>query len=43
MPGSAREVGNAMKKELVWLTSPRYHRYVNKAVEVNKMKLGEPN
>jgi len=45
MPGSAREVGNAIEEgvEFVWLTSPKSfigETHV-KAVEVNKMKLGE--
>ena len=46
MPGSAREVGNAIEEgvEFVWLTSPKV-LWKNKveAVEVNKMKLGEPD
>ncbi len=47
MPGSAREVGNAIEEgvEFVWLTSPK--SFVGKthvkAVEVNKMKLGKPD
>ena len=47
MPGSAREVGNAIEEgvEFVWLTSPK--SFVGKtkveAVEVNKIKLGEPD
>ena len=47
MPGSAREVGNAIEEgvEFVWLTSPK--SFVGKtrveAVEVNKMKLGDPD
>ena len=47
MPGSAREVGNAIEEgvEFVWLTSPK--KFIGdtnvKAVEVNKMKLGEPD
>ena len=47
MPGSAREVGNAIEEgvEFVWLTSPK--SFIGdthvKAVEVNKMKLGEPD
>ena len=47
MPGSAREVGNAIEEgvELVWLSSPK--RFIGntkvEAVEVNKMKLGEPD
>ena len=47
MPGSAREVGNAIEEgvEFVWLTSPKSFIGKNKvkAVEVNKMKLGEPD
>ena len=47
MPGSAREVGNAIEEgvEFVWLTSPKSFIGSNKveAVEVNKMKLGEPD
>ena len=47
MPGSAREVGNAIEEgvEFVWLTSPK--SFIGdthvKAVEVNKMKLGKPD
>ena len=47
MPGSAREVGNAIEEgvDFVWLTSPK--RFIGntnvEAVEVNKMKLGEPD
>ena len=47
MPGSAREVGNAIEEgvEFVWLTSPK--SFIGKknveAVEVNKMKLGDPD
>ena len=47
MPGSAREVGNAIEEgvEFVWLTSPK--RFIGdtfvRAVEVNKMKLGDPD
>ena len=47
MPGSAREVGNAIEEgvDFVWLTSPK--GFIGKtkveAVEVNKMKLGEPD
>jgi glutamate synthase (NADPH/NADH) small chain len=47
MPGSAREVGNAIEEgvEFVWLTSPK--RFIGNSkvecVEVNKMKLGEPD
>ena len=47
MPGSAREVANAIEEgvEFVWLTSPKSFIGTNKveAVEVNKMKLGEPD
>ena len=47
MPGSAREVSNAIEEgvEFIWLTSPKSfvgETSVN-AVEVNKMKLGEPD
>ena len=47
MPGSAREVNNAIEEgvEFVWLSSPKSFigdKKVNK-VEVNKMKLGEPD
>ena len=47
MPGSAREVGNAIEEgvDFVWLTSPK--RFLGKdkveEVEVNKMILGEPD
>ena len=47
MPGSAREVGNAEEEgvDFVWLTSPK--SFIGdsevKEVEVNKMKLGEPD
>ena len=47
MPGSAREVGNAIEEgvEFVWLTSPK--SFIGdthvKAVEVSKMKLGKPD
>ena len=47
MPGSAREVRNAEEEgvEFVWLTSPK--QFIGdkkvKEVEVNKMKLGEPD
>ncbi len=47
MPGSAREVGNAEEEgvEFIWLTSPK--QFIGKQkiseVEVNKMKLGEPD
>ncbi len=47
MPGSAREVGNAIEEgvEFIWLTSPKSFIGDKKivAVEVNKMKLGEPD
>ena len=47
MPGSAREVGNAIEEgvEFIWLTSPKSFIGTNKVeeVEVNKMKLGEPD
>ena len=47
MPGSAREVGNAIEEgvEFIWLTSPKSFVGSTKveAVEVNKMKLGEPD
>ena len=47
MPGSAREVGNAIEEgvEFVWLTSPKSFIGSNKveSVKVNKMKLGEPD
>ena len=47
MPGSAREVGNAIEEgvEFVWLTSPKSFIGSTRveAVEVNKMKLGEPD
>ncbi len=47
MPGSAREVGNAIEEgvEFIWLTSPKKFigdQKVN-AVEVNKMRLGKPD
>ncbi|MBT5641379.1 MAG: NAD(P)-dependent oxidoreductase [Rhodobiaceae bacterium] len=47
MPGSAREVGNAIEEgvEFIWLTSPKSFvgdKKIN-AVEVNKMILGEPD
>ena len=47
MPGSAREVGNAIEEgvEFIWLTSPK--KFIGekhiKEVEVNKMKLGNPD
>ena len=47
MPGSAREVGNAIEEgvEFVWLTSPKSFIGSSKveSVEVNKMTLGEPD
>ena len=47
MPGSAREVGNAIEEgvEFVWLTSPKSFigRSKVESVEVNKMTLGEPD
>tara|TARA_A100001015_G_C15006496_1_gene720915 strand:- start:451 stop:1896 length:1446 start_codon:yes stop_codon:yes gene_type:complete len=47
MPGSAREVGNAIEEgvDFVWLTSPKSFvgKTIVEAVEVNKMKLGEPD
>ena len=47
MPGSAREVGNAEEEgvEFVWLTSAKkFHGNKRvEEVEVNKMKLGEPD
>ena len=47
MPGSVREVGNAEEEgvEFVWLTSPKKFHGNKKVeeVEVNKMKLGEPD
>ena len=47
MPGSAREVGNAIEEgvEFVWLTNPKSFIGSTKveAVEVNKIKLGEPD
>ena len=47
MPGSAREVGNAIEEgvEFIWLTSPKSFMGDKKvhAVEVNKMKLGTPD
>ena len=47
MPGSEREVSNAIEEgvEFIWLTSPKSFigdKKVN-AVEVNRMKLGEPD
>ena len=47
MPGSAREVGNAIEEgvEFIWLTSPKSFIGDKKVstVEVNRMKLGEPD
>ncbi|MDC0529843.1 NAD(P)-dependent oxidoreductase [Pelagibacteraceae bacterium] len=47
MPGSAREVENAIEEgvEFIWLTSPKSFVGDKKisAVEVNKMKLGDPD
>ncbi len=47
MPGSAREVANAIEEgvDFVWLTSPKSFIGESKveAIEVNKMKLGEPD
>ena len=47
MPGSAREVSNAIEEgvEFIWLTSPKSFIGESKvsAVEVNTMKLGEPD
>jgi len=47
MPGSAREVGNAIEEgvDFIWLTSPKSFVGDKKItdVEVNKMKLGEPD
>ena len=47
MPGSAREVGNAIEEgvKFIWLTSPKSFVGDKKitAVEVNKMKLGKPD
>jgi glutamate synthase (NADPH) small chain len=47
MPGSAREVGNAIEEgvEFIWLTSPKSFKGDKKvtAIEVNKMKLGDPD
>ena len=47
MPGSAREVGNAIEEgvEFLWLSSPK--KFIGqknvKAVEVQKLKLGDPD
>ena len=47
MPGSAREVGNAIEEgvEFIWLTSPKEFLGEKKVeyIKVNKMKLGEPD
>ncbi len=47
MPGSAREVGNAIEEgvQFIWLSSPKSFIGNSKVeeVEVNKMKLGEPD
>ncbi len=47
MPGSAREVGNAIEEgvKFIWLSSPKSFIGNSKveAVEVNKMKLGDPD
>jgi glutamate synthase (NADPH/NADH) small chain len=47
MPGSVREVSNAIEEgvEFIWLTSPKSFIGDKKvsAVEVNRMKLGEPD
>ncbi len=47
MPGSAREVGNAIEEgvEFIWLSSPKNFLGQDKVqeVEVNKMILGEPD
>ncbi len=47
MPGSAREVGNAIEEgvEFIWLTNPKKFIGEKKVehIEVNKMKLGEPD
>ena len=47
MPGSTREVGNAIEEgvEFIWLTNPKSFIGDTKVntVEVNKMKLGEPD
>ena len=47
MPGSTREVGNAIEEgvEFIWLANPKSFIGEEKvrAVEVNKMKLGEPD
>ncbi len=47
MPGSAREVKNAIEEgvEFIWLSSPKKFLGENSVnqVEVNKMKLGEPD
>ena len=47
MPGSAREVGNAIEEgvEFIWLSSPKKFlgSQVIKEVEINKMILGDPD
>ena len=47
MPGSAREVGNAIEEgvEFIWLSTPKKFLGNNnvKEVEINKMMLGEPD
>ena len=47
MPGSAREVKNAIEEgvEFIWLSSPKKFLGTNSVeqVEVNKMKLGQPD
>ncbi len=47
MPGSAREVGNAIEEgvDFVWLSSPKsfFGKTKVEGVEVNQMKLGEPD
>ncbi len=47
MPGSAREVKNAIEEgvEFIWLSSPKKFLGQNfvQQVEINKMKLGEPD
>ena len=45
MPGSAREVENAIEEgRVLWLSSPKnLSENKVKAVEVNKIKLGDPD
>ena len=47
MPGSAREVGNAIEEgvEFIWLSSPKKFLgdKIVKEVEINKMTLGDPD